>query len=308
MKAGVPQGSRLSTTLFLLFINDIFQLKTHGSLSLYADDVALSYRAKQEPSIVEMMNEDLATLQEWFTSNKLSMNVKKTRFMIHHHVHRRLDNSSLLVEVAGTPVERVHSFKYLGLHIDTSLNWHTHVTEISRKISNMLGAIWRASKHLRQDTRLALYYAHVHSHLSYMAHVWGATDSTCLQVLRVLQNKAMRSIFRDDYIRGASTNELYRRHRIMTVDKLTVFSAAVATYKLKNSTTDSSIQLLTNSDVYQHATRHRSDIRPSHPRNRWGLAAITYRGALIFNNLPRDIQHQPNVRCFKKALKFHLAA
>jgi hypothetical protein len=143
----------------------------------------------------------------------------------------------------------------------------------------MLGAIWRASHHLHPHTKINLYYAHIHSHLSYMAHIWGASDSTYLRTLRVLQNKAIRAIFRSEYVLGTSTAHLYKIHNILPVDKLTTFSAAVATFKLLNPNSNANIQLVTNREVHHYSTRRRSQIHLTQPHNRWGLAAITYRGA-----------------------------
>lgn len=138
MQSGVSQGSILSATLFLVFINDIFELNLHGKIQLYADDVSIVYKFDDTSTINKLMNEDLMCIYEWFIANKLVMNVKKTNYMLFHHKQRRLNPDDIDINVAGNKVERVEHFKYLGLHLDSHLNWHHHIDIIAKKIAGMM--------------------------------------------------------------------------------------------------------------------------------------------------------------------------
>ena len=158
---------------------------------------------------------------------------------------------------------------FLGLTLDSTLNWHEHVNNVAKKIVGLIGSLYRASYLLHPDTKLALYYAHIHSHLTYMCHIWGAADSTFLRTLKILQNKAIRAIFKSEYQDPAvHTSDLFRRHRILTLDHLTNFSAAVMTYRIRTGCTHSSVRMETNSMYHSYETRRRSNIRPSQPHNR----------------------------------------
>jgi hypothetical protein len=77
IKCGVPQGAILSPTLFNIFINDITKLALKGKIIIYADDICLKYQNTNPHIIVKEMEADLKVLEEWFKSNKLSLNVKK---------------------------------------------------------------------------------------------------------------------------------------------------------------------------------------------------------------------------------------
>lgn len=303
MRAAVPQGSILSTTMFLIFINDIFQLNLHGRLQLYADDASIIYSSKDPVYLNKIMNEDCALINEWFVNNKLAMNVKKSCFMLFHHGKKQI-HTPINLHVAGSKIDRVNSFKYLGLVLDTSLNWSAHINFIAAKIASIIGALSRAAYHLHSKTKLSLYYAHVHSHLCYMAHLWGAAGRSRIDMLQILQNKAVRAIFKLDYNQpGIHTHHLLSANKIMNVKNLAEFSAAMSTYKILQGQARCTINLVPASSVHNHQTRNRNHIRRPIPRNKWGSALLEFRGSRIYNQLPEDVKNQQSMFLFKKTLK-----
>ena len=83
--------------------------------------------------------------------------------------------------------------------IDQKLSWSEHVKLIKMKILPILATLRRSRYLLPQETRLAIYYSHFHTHLTYIAAVWGSTGVTRLSELGRLQNKAIRYIFWSNY-------------------------------------------------------------------------------------------------------------
>jgi Reverse transcriptase (RNA-dependent DNA polymerase) len=82
MTRGVPQGSSLSALLFLIYVNDIFELPLRGHLQLYADDAILIYSESNYDELQRHMREDLLKIYNWFYNNLLSFNVSKTKYVI----------------------------------------------------------------------------------------------------------------------------------------------------------------------------------------------------------------------------------
>ena len=80
MTCGVPQGSILGPLLFLLYINDLSNVSNILDLIMFADDTNLFYSHHNIKELFTAVNKELQKLGDWFTSNKLSINIKKTKY------------------------------------------------------------------------------------------------------------------------------------------------------------------------------------------------------------------------------------
>ena len=81
ISCGVPQGSILGPLLFIIYLNDVAELKLNGKLVLFADDAAIFYEAENPEVLTKLMQEDVDTLDFYFLSNKLTWNIDKTALM-----------------------------------------------------------------------------------------------------------------------------------------------------------------------------------------------------------------------------------
>lgn len=189
LKGGMPQGSWLGPLSFLVLIND---LSTGCPVHKYVDDTTLTEllpkHAKTE------MSTFLSNLLSWANENDMEINTTKTKEMILGPLAR--SNLPFLSTPTGT-IERVTSFKLLGLQIDASLSWANHTTIIIQKASRRLYFLKQLKRAgLATHHLLDFYIAVIRPVLEYCAPVWHyALTKAQTQELEAIQKRAIHIIF-----------------------------------------------------------------------------------------------------------------
>ena len=89
ISCGVPQGSVLGPLLFLIYINDFHNSSEKLSFYLFADDTNLLYADKNHKSLEKRSITNWSVL-DWLNANKLTLNAKKSNFVIFHPLLPRL--------------------------------------------------------------------------------------------------------------------------------------------------------------------------------------------------------------------------
>ena len=123
ISSGVPQGSILGPLLFLIYINDFTQSSDFFSMRLFADDPSLTASAKNIDELLLKINKELPNIYDWLCANKLTLNLRKTKYLI-FQPRQKVDYNLLpLLSIAGQCLEQVSKIKYLGIYIDTTTTY-----------------------------------------------------------------------------------------------------------------------------------------------------------------------------------------
>ena len=136
----MPQGSILGPLGFIIYVNDIPNSVPDLSLILFADDTSAFTSHKDLSTLNNIMNNGLSKLNTWFKSNKLSLNLKKTNYMLlgtRNKTNQSKDKFKLSID--DTEVKEVSKFKFLGITVDQNLTWKNHVDDLAKKCSRSIG-------------------------------------------------------------------------------------------------------------------------------------------------------------------------
>ena len=91
------------------------------------------------------------------------------------------------------------NIKYLGVIIDSPLNWKNHILAVPKKISRCIGILCKLRQFVNMKMPKSIYYSLLYSHLVYAIQVWGSACSTEINNILVLQKRALRIITHNDY-------------------------------------------------------------------------------------------------------------
>ncbi len=168
---GVQQSSVLSPLLFIIYINDIAQASNLFDFIIYADDTLLTtpfeiiYKNGNKITFQNILNHELTNINDWLKLNKLSLKIKKTKYIIFHTPKKKVPPMELTFD--DIIIEKVSNFNFLGQTINEHLNWKSHMDNISNNISRNIGIINKLKYFLCLKTKVLIYNSLIVSHINY---------------------------------------------------------------------------------------------------------------------------------------------
>jgi len=191
--SGVPHGTVLGPLLFLAYINDLPECVS-STPRLFADDCLL-YRQINSIEDSELLQQDVDRLQDW--ENKWMMSFNPSKCEVLRVTIKRKNLIEAAYTIHGQPLKIVSSAKYLGLTIDSELNYNEHISNICKKANSTRAFIHRNTRSCPRKVKATAHTSFVRPQLEYASTVRCPQASNNINRLEAVQHRAAQSVMND---------------------------------------------------------------------------------------------------------------
>ena len=227
--SGVPQGTVLGPTLFLIFINDLPSC-VNSSVRLFADDCVLYRRIRSVQDSITLQ-QDLNALNRWEENWLMEFNPDKC-FVL--NITRKRKPSLNTYNLHHTQLQTVNTTTYLGVEISNDLRWSHHIDKITKKANRSLSFLKRNIKTKNKYVKTLAYNSLVRPHLEYSCQVWDPHTENDINKLELVQCRAARYVT-NRYHNTSSSSQMLTNLEWETLQQRRAKIRLITLYKIVNN-------------------------------------------------------------------------
>jgi len=299
--SGVPQGSVLGPTLFLIYVNDLLDnLKSTGKL--FADDAKI-YRRIRSPSDRTILQEDIGKLQLWSQKWLLSFNEEKCKV-----IHFGAKNPAYKYTMGGTTLATTVKEKDLGIIITPDLKPSEQVIRAASAANSMLARVKRTFTCMDQEMFLPIYKTLVRPHMEYAIQAWCPYLQKDINKLEKVQRRATKLV---PALADLAYEERLAKLKLTTLKERRGRGDMIEIFKIikgHDSVNAGEEFLKLETGPLGNRTRGHS-LKLQKPRHRTHKRNMFFSSRVVkqWNNLPDDVVNCNCINTFKNRYDKHLA-
>ena len=295
ISCGVPQGSVLGPLLFLTYVNDMKNVLVNSSHYLYADDTVIFISGENTIEVVNKLQVDLSRFDKWCKGNRLTVNTKKSNFVIYGTKSRVSKIHNVELELNGDKLVRVPFYKYLGVFLDTTLNFNKHIDVSKKLICHKLYLLSKIRKHITEATATRIFQSMITPLIDYGDIIYSGTSANNLDKLQSLQNRGLRVCTNENNYLSADL--LHQRCKIPDLNTRRTYNLRKYMFKQK-----SNMNIVVQREIRtrMHDSVVYETCRPILEKYKKGAI---YRGIKEWNSLDVDVRNIDSFTEFKSLQK-----
>ena len=274
-----------------MYINDLGSILKFSDHFLYADDTVIYCSGENLLETTQHLQRDLDTFNIWCKGNKLTINTKKSNIVTFGTKHKLSKIREVRILLNNELLSRVPFYKYLGVYLDSTLNFNRHIDNCRKIISHKLYMLSRIRRYIVDYTAICVYKTMIAPIMDYGDIIYAGSNLNNLDKLQKLQNRGLRICTNENFYIPVIL--LHQRCYIPNLVTRRTCNLRKYMYKQQNN-----VDIVVNRNI--RTRRHDATVYETCiPMLEKYKKGTIYRGIHEWNNLPVEIRNIGTFNSFK---------